>query len=120
MRSLIFSMFLIFSTVMATAEEWATPEDVLAAARHGNSEAQLEMGILYQYGFNMSDNRASALAWYMLSAQAGNMKAIQLRDKLQQDMPSPDIEQARQLMLTLAPGDPGNPVAADKAPQAAQ
>lgn len=119
MRNLMFSIILIFSTVVATAEEWATPEHVLAAARNGNSEAQLEMGILYQYGFNMSDNRASALAWYMLSAQAGNVKAIQLRDKLQQDMPSPDIEQARRLMLTLAPGDPGNTAPAGNAPQAA-
>ncbi len=72
------------------------PQDVRAAAEAGNAEAQLEMGILYEFGFNMEGNEIPALAWYMLAAKQGNQKAVQRRDILMSRMTQPQIEQAQQ------------------------
>lgn len=72
------------------------PEDVRQAAQAGDADAQLEMGILYEFGFNMEGNTVPALAWYMLSAKQGNQKAIQRRDLLMSRMSQTEIEQAQQ------------------------
>lgn len=78
----------------AHASQWNGPDEVLAAAKAGNVEAQLEMGILYEYGFFMKDNRPPALAWYMLAAENGNEKAAKLADKLRAKMTPAEIQQA--------------------------
>jgi TPR repeat protein len=77
------------------------PVDVLRAAQAGDPEAQLEMGILYEYGFNMEGNDVPALAWYMLAAQQGNQRAAQRRDQLMERMSQADIEQALKLSARL-------------------
>jgi TPR repeat protein len=74
----------------------------MAAARAGDPEAQLEMGILYEYGFFLSENKAPALAWYSLAAEQGNAKAAKLRDKLQASMSPAEIQQAGELKPTLS------------------
>ncbi|MFQ5994654.1 MAG: hypothetical protein ACE5K1_06130 [Acidiferrobacterales bacterium] len=83
---------------------WAqdTPEDVLQAAKAGNPEAQLEMGILYEFGFFLEDNQVPALAWYMLAAEQGNQKATQRRDTLMSRMSQAQIDQARTHSAQLA------------------
>jgi TPR repeat protein len=65
------------------------------AAQRGDQEAQLEMGILYEYGFFMSGHTIPALAWYMLSAEQGNEKAAKRRDLLMSRMSQGEIDQAR-------------------------
>ncbi len=77
------------------------PQDVRAAAEAGNAEAQLEMGILYEFGFNMEGNEVPALAWYLLSAKQGNQKAAQRRDILMSRMTQPQIEEAQQQSTQL-------------------
>lgn len=91
---------LIFASI-AWGQASAGPEDVLRAAQAGDPEAQLEMGILYEYGFYMEGNDIPALAWYMLAAEQGNQKAIKRRDLLMGRMSQPDIEQARQQTAQL-------------------
>jgi TPR repeat protein len=83
------------------AQDGSRPEDVLSAAQSGDPEAQLQMGILYEYGFYLEDNKVPALAWYMLAAQHGNPKAAQRRDLLMARMSQADIEQARKLSAQL-------------------
>jgi TPR repeat protein len=110
-----FLFFVLFS-VATNADEWSGPDAVLKAAQFGNPEAQLEMGILYEYGFFMKENRAPALAWYILSANQGNRQAAQRRDVLQQKMTPAGIEQARKMAPTLlsaeAPAPMSPPAAA--------
>ncbi len=94
MRKAILS--LVVGLMLASAA-WAQerPDDVLRAARSGDPEAQLEMGILYEFGFHLQDSEIPALAWYMLAAKQGNQKAIKRRDLLMARMSESDIERAK-------------------------
>ena len=77
---------------------WAQPSvptDVLDAAQRGGQEAQLEMGILYEFGFFMPGHTIPALAWYMLSAEQGNQQAINRRNLLMSRMSQGEIDQAQ-------------------------
>lgn len=69
-------------------------ELIRAAAEAGDAEAQLELGILFDYGFNYKDNEIPALTWYMLSANQGNAKAASLRDALKTKMTEQAINEA--------------------------
>ena len=84
------------------ADGWTGPDDVLQAAKAGNPEAQLEMGILYQYGFNMPGNNVPALAWYLASAEQGNQSAAARSDVLQKQMLPTEVGEARELSKNLA------------------
>jgi len=66
------------------------------AAEAGNAESQLELGILYEYGFNYKGkNQIPALTWYMISADQGVAKAAKLRDALQAKLTAAEVQQAR-------------------------
>ena len=83
------------------------PEDVLRDARSGDPEAQVEMGILYEYGFSMKGNRIVALAWYMLAAEKGHARAAKYRDQLQPKLSAAQVEAARKQSQTLVPRQDG-------------
>lgn len=80
------------------------PEDILRDARGGDAEAQLEMGILYEYGFRMKGNRVIALAWYRLAAEKGSARATKYRDRLLSKLSTAQVEAARKHSHILAPG----------------
>ena len=100
------------------AAEWKGPEDIRQAARQGNPEAQLEMGILYEYGFFMAENEVPALAWYILAAEQGNERAARLRDKLKRNMTPAEIEQAQRLGPTLVKAGARPPAPQGEPPRA--
>ncbi len=93
-KSLLILIVSLFLTSVAWAQQ-SLPMDVLEAAQRGDQEAQLEMGILYEFGFFMPDHTIPALAWYMLSAAQGNQKAIRRRDLLISRMSQSEIDQAQ-------------------------
>ena len=102
-------VMLVFSLIFAgtaLAETPAVPEDVLTAARAGDPEAQVEMGILYEYGFRMKDNKVTALAWYMKAAELGNARATTYRDKLSQQLSAADVDRARDISASLKTSSP--------------
>jgi len=101
MRLVLATIFILLTNPLLAAE-WQGPDDILQAAAKGNPEAQLEMGILYQYGFNMPGNKVPALAWYLASAQQGNQAASEKSDKLQKEMLPTEVEEARRLSQDLA------------------
>jgi TPR repeat protein len=76
---------------------------IRAAAEAGNAEAQLELGILFQYGFNYRDNEIPALTWYMLSANQGNAKAASLRDTLKAKMSEKEVNEAMEQVAQYKP-----------------
>jgi len=78
-------------------------DHIRGAAEAGNPEAQLELGILFQYGFNYKDNEVPALTWYMLSANSGNAKAARLRDTLKANMSEKDINEAMEQVANYKP-----------------
>lgn len=85
-------------------------DDIRHAAEGGDTKAQLELGILFQYGFNYKDNEIPALTWYMISANQGNAKAVQLRDALKAKMTEKEVQEAMEQVAQYKPT--GKPPAA--------
>lgn len=71
------------------------PTDLIRSAEGGDAAAQLELGILYEYGYGMKGRKIEALAWYLAAADQGNAKAIQHRDKLLKQLGSKDVAAAK-------------------------
>jgi hypothetical protein len=102
---------------LAAGVAHADLDDIRRAAESGNAESQLELGILFQYGFNYPDNEIPALTWYTLSANQGNAKAARLRDVLMSKMSSKDVEEAMDQVKRYTPtGAPPAPAATEPAP----
>ncbi len=80
--------------------------EISAAARQGDAEAQLELGILYEFGYGMADNQIAALAWYILAAQQGHAKAAVRRDILKKRLPQSDIDKAGGMSARLLGNKP--------------
>jgi TPR repeat protein len=89
-----------------------------AAAAQGDAAAQYELGVLYEFGFNMPNNMAPALAWYMAAADQGNAQALKRRDLVQGQLPAAAVEEAQRLRAEIASAAPTRPVA--PAPAAAE
>ena len=110
----------LITPLLVGAQDQASLEAMRQAAEKGNADAQLEMGILYEFGYNMPKNDVSALAWYLRSAEQGNELAIKRRDTLKSHMKPDEIEAAQKLAGELGlgkTGAPEAPAAADKQPE---
>ncbi len=83
-----------------SVQEFKGPDELLSAARRGDTAAQLEIAILYEYGFSMPDNEVYALAWYLLAADS-SAKATKHRDRLIDKLPPAKVEEAKKISLTL-------------------
>lgn len=118
--------FLFFSLIvpaMAGAQDLASLEETRKAAVQGNAEAQLDLGILYEFGYNMPKNDVNALAWYLRSAEQGNALAVNRRDLLKSHMKSEDIAAAQKLASELAvqkSESAATPPASDQKPENTQ
>ena len=86
----------------------ADVEEIRRDALGGNVEAQLEMGILYEFGFHMPDHEVEALAWYLLAAENGSRRAAERRDLLTGRLTETQREDAqrRRASLNAAPPRP--------------
>jgi TPR repeat protein len=106
----------LLTAVLWSGAAYADLDDIRHAAEAGDSKAQLELGVLFQYGFNYKDNEIPALTWYMISANQGSAKAVQLRDALKAKMTEKDVQEAMEQVAQFKPT--GKPPAAP-APAAA-
>lgn len=87
--------------LVAGAQESPSLVQMRVAAEQGNADAQLEMGILYEFGYNMPKNHVAALAWYLRAAEQGNVLAVKRRDQIKSGMKPDEIEAAQKLSLEL-------------------
>ncbi len=121
----------IFARTLAallTAFLWSSAahadlDDIRRAAEAGDTKAQLELGILFQYGFNYKDNEIPALTWYMISANQGSTRAVKLRDALKAKMTEKEVQEAMEQVVQYKPSGkpaaepaPAAPAAAPEAP----
>ena len=83
-------------------------DDIRRAAEAGDTGAQLELGILFEYGFNYKGNEIPALTWYTLSANQGSAKAVKLRDALKAKMTEKEVQEAMEQAAQYKPS--GKPV----------
>lgn len=99
-------VFLIFgltaTPLLAGAQDLASLEQMRQAAAQGSADAQLEMGILYEFGFNMPKNHVTALAWYLRAVEQGSALAARRRDQIMAGMNPDEIEAAQKLSQELA------------------
>jgi TPR repeat protein len=86
----------------AQVEDPAGLENLRKTAENGDAEAMLELGILYEFGFRMPDNKAPAHAWYRLSAEIGNAKAVTRQAALRATMSTKELEDANKLYAEYA------------------
>lgn len=85
-------------------------DDIRRTAEAGDSDAQLQLGILFQYGFNYRGNEIPALTWYSLSANQGHPKAVRLRDSLKAKMGEKEVQEALEQVAAFKPkGTPPPP-----------
>jgi TPR repeat protein len=104
---------------MAGAQDLASLEHMRQAAEQGNTDAQLEMGILYEFGFNMPKNNVTALAWYLRAAEQGDALAVKRRDQLKSQMNPDEIAAADKLsseLVSRKPESTGTPPATQAPP----
>ncbi len=102
-RTMLWLLLLMVLPVGATqVEDPVGLEQLRKTAESGNVEAMLELGILYEYGFKMPDNKPPALVWYRLAAEAGNAKAGARHDALKGSMSGKEIEEANKLYTELS------------------
>ncbi len=96
----------LIAPLLTSAQDLTSLEQMRQAAQKGSADAQLEMGILYEFGYNMPKNDVNALAWYQLAAEQGDPLAIKRRDTLKARMKPDEIEAAQKLSQELAAQKP--------------
>lgn len=102
---IIFVLGLI-APLAAGAQDLASLEQLRLTAEKGDADAQLELGILYEFGFNMPKNHVNALAWYLRAVEQGSEYAAKRRDAIQSGMSPEQIEAAQKLSRELAAQKP--------------
>lgn len=93
---------LIATPLPAGAQDLTSLEKMRQEAAQGSADAQLEMGILYEFGFNMPKNNVTALAWYLRAVEQGSALAAKRRDQIMAGMKPEEIEAAQKLSQELA------------------
>jgi len=88
------TLIAVLAALLWSGAARADLDDIRRAAEAGDTNAQLELGVLFQYGFNYKDNEIPALTWYMISANQGNAKAVKLRDALKAKMAEQEVQEA--------------------------
>lgn len=95
LKCLLFVIFLIFSPVGVAQEDSASLAALRTAAEQGQADAQYELGILYEFGYNFPDHLVSAYLWYSRAADQGNAAAVQRRDLLRARLSPAELERSQ-------------------------
>ena len=87
----------IAATPALATDDPAGLEQLRQAAEAGKIDAQLELGILYEYGFRKPDHLVPALSWYLRAAESGDADAARRRDALMAKLKPAEVEEAKRL-----------------------
>ena len=95
----------LFICALVPLPGYAGLDDIRRDAEKGDTAAQYEMGILYEFGFNLADRETEALAWYIAAAERGNKQAASRRDLLKARLTSEQRSKAearsREIMASM-------------------
>ena len=95
-------ILVLAAPVLGTAEDAMSLDQMRQAAEQGKAEAQLELGILYEFGYNFPKHNVSAMAWYLRAAEQGLAKAVARRDQLKSRLTVEEFDEAQKLSAELA------------------
>ncbi len=65
-------------------------------AEQGDANAQLELGVMYEYGRGVPQDHATAHMWWNLAAALGDKSAMKNRDIIAEDMTPARIAKAQE------------------------
>ena len=117
--AIVFLILGLAAPLLTGAQDSSSLEQMRQAAARGSAADQLEMGILYEFGYNMPKNDVSALAWYLLAAEQGDELAIKRRDHMKSRMKPDEVEAAQKLspeLIAQKPEPTAIPPSAEPAP----
>jgi TPR repeat protein len=103
MKNLLLTLSLIAFPIFAADPTTAGLEAVRVAAEQGNADAQYELGVLYEFGYNFTDHKSAAYGWYGRSAEQGNALAAKRRDMLKSQLSTAEIERSQALTTSQSP-----------------
>ena len=110
----------LFICVLVPLPGYAGLDDIRRDAEKGDNAAQYEMGILYEFGVNLTDRETEALAWYIAAAERGNKQAVGRRDLLKARLTSEQRNRAearsREIIAGMPPAPPPVQVEPEVAP----
>lgn len=112
MKRHLLAVLLLFlaSSPLLAAEDPEQLKTLKQAAESGDVSSQYELGVLYEFGFRMKTHLIPALAWYMVAADNGDVRAIKRRDQLMSQLTPEQVEEAKRLRAGFGAKKP----AADK------
>ncbi len=87
----------VVTTPVLATDDPAGLEQLREAAEAGKTDAQLELGILYEYGFRKPDHLVPALSWYLRAAESGDADAARRRDALMAKLKPAEVDEAKRL-----------------------
>ncbi len=119
-RAIAVLILSLAAPVLAGAQDLVSLEQMRKVAEQGNAEAQLEMGILYEFGYRMPKNSVTALAWYLRSAEQGNALAVKRSDQLKSHMTPDEVDAADKLSKELMTKPPAQVDTTPAAPPATE
>jgi TPR repeat protein len=70
----------------------------LLAAENGVTDAQINLGTMYQNGFSIEKNEVEALKWFTIAARLEDPDAASKRDYLAERLPSETLAAADELV----------------------
>ncbi|MHB8551581.1 MAG: hypothetical protein ACYDB8_11565 [Acidiferrobacterales bacterium] len=102
--------------VFGTAPARADLGTIRREAEHGNAQAELRLGILYEFGYHLADHDVKAAVWYTLAAERGSKDAARRRDLLTTRLSSAERKAVAQEVATFDARTPPAPVPATPGP----
>lgn len=95
-KALLFAAIALVAVPLCAAEtDSATLAALRAAAEQGQPDAQYELGILYEFGYNFPEHLVDAYVWYSRAAKQGNAAAAKRRDLLKARLSPAELGRAQ-------------------------
>lgn len=104
MRRILYAALLVALPAFAVDDPEGL-ERLRAVAEQGHTDAQYELGILYEFGFDYPDHKVNAFVWYSRAAAGGNRAAAARRDLLEPRLAPAERQRAKaRLRRARSPG----------------
>ncbi len=110
LRQIVAALILAVS-VLGVAPAHADLDTIRQHAESGDAQAQLHLGILYEFGFHLADHDIKALTWYTLAADQGNKEAAKRRDLLATRLSAKEKDEVAREVANLKASMPQPPTA---------
>lgn len=103
MKKIFFALLFVTLPVLAAESTTASLDALRQAAERGNVDAEYELGVLYEFGYDFADHKSAAYAWYSRAADRGSALAAKRRDALKAQLSAMEMERAQAMLKPQVP-----------------